>query len=206
VGAGFVASLARPGGNITGLTADPTPEILGKNLELLKEAVPTATRVAFLWNPAFPGAQIYKKSVEDAARRLAMTLHEAKVSGRDEFQAAFAAMVRARAEVLLVAPDPITFVERSQLVQLAEKHRLPAVYTRREFAELGGLISYGASLSQQFRRTAVYLDRILKGAKPGELAVEQPANFEVTINLKTAKALGLTIPLALLLRADRVIE
>lgn len=206
VGSGFIASLARPGGNITGLTSDPTPEVQSKRLELLKEAVPRASRVALLWNPLPPGAETYRKVVESAARKLGITLQSVEVRGRDEFESAFAAMVRERADGLVVLPDPVLFTARTQVVILATKHRLPAVYHAREFVEIGGLISYGVNLSYQFRRAAVYVDKILKGAKPGDIAVEQAATFELTINLKTAKALGLTIPPSLLLRADQLIE
>lgn len=206
VGAGFIASLARPGGNITGLTSDPGAEIVGKNVELLREAVPRASRLALLWNPVSPGAQNYKRIAENAAQKLGLTTLAVEVRGREEFESAFAAMVRGRADGLVVVSDPVLFVARSQVVLLAAKHRLPAMYTRSEFVDLGGLMSYGSSLTHQFRRTAVYVDKILKGARPGELAVEQPTLLELTINLGTAKALGLTIPPSLRLRANRVIE
>jgi len=206
VGSGFIASLARPGGNITGLTNDPAPEILGKNLELFKEAVPKASRVALLWNPVPPGAETYKKAAESAARKLGVTLQGVEVRGRDELEGAFAAMVRERADGLMVLPDPVTFTARSQVVLLAAKHRLPAVYWQREFVDLGGLMSYGSNLAHQFRRAAVYVDKILKGAKPGDLPVEQAAKFELVINQKTAKALGLTIGQSLLNRADEIIR
>ena len=206
VGSGFIASVARPGGNITGLASDPTPEIQSKNLELFKEAVPRASRVAILWNPVPPGAETYKKVVESAARKLGVALQSVEVRGRDEFEGAFAAMVRERANGLFVLADPVTFTARSQIVLLAAKHRLPTVYGQREVVEIGGLMSYGSSLAQQFRRAAVYVDRIFKGAKPGELAVEQPTKFELVINLKTAKALDLTVPATLLARADELIE
>jgi putative ABC transport system substrate-binding protein len=206
VGAGFIASVARPGGNITGLSNDPAPEIVGKNLELFKEAVPRASRVALLWNPVPPGADTYKKIVETAARKLAITLQVVEVRRRDELESAFAAMVRERADGLMVLPDPVTFTARSQVVLLAAKHRLPAVYWQREYVDIGGLMSYGSSLAYQFRRAAVYVDRILRGAKPGDLAVEQATKFELVINLNTAKTLGLTIPPSLRLRADYIIE
>jgi len=206
VGAGFTASLARPGGNITGLANDPAPEIIGKNLELLKEAAPRVSRVAFLWNPVPPGAGSYKNVVESAARNLGMTFQSVEVRGRNEFEAAFAAMVRERANGVVVATDPVILGPRGQVVLLAAKSRLPAVYGLREFAEAGGLMSYGPNVADQFRRAAIYVDKILRGAKPGDLAVEQAAKFELVINLKTAKALGLTIPPSLLLRADHIIE
>ena len=206
VGAGFIASLARPGGNITGFANDPAPEIIGKNVELLKEAVPRVSRVAFLWNPVPPGAGTYKNAVESAARNLGLTFQSVEVRGRDEFEGAFAAMVRERANGVVVAADPVTFGPRSQVVLLAARGRLPAVYGVREFAEAGGLMSYGPNIADQFRRAAIYVDKILKGAKPGDLAVEQARKFELVINLKIAKALGLTIPPSLLLRADQIIE
>jgi len=206
VGAGFIANLARPGGNITGLANDPAPEIIGKNLALLKEAVPRVSRVAFLWNPVPPGAGTSKNVVERAARNLGVTFQSVEVRGRTEFEGAFAAMVRERTNGVVVAQDPVMFDARRQVVLLAAKNRLPAVYGLKEFAETGGLMSYGVNLADQFRRAATYVDKILKGAKPGDLPVEQATKFEVVINLKAAKALGLTIPPSLLLRVDQVIE
>ncbi len=206
VGAGFIANLARPGGNITGVTNDPTPEIQSKSLELLKQAVPTASRVALLWNPLPPGAETYRKVVESAARELGVSLQAVEARGRNEFEGAFAAMARERADGVVVLPDPMFFTARTQVVLLATKHRLPAVYHAREFVEIGGLMSYGANLAYQFRRASVYVDKILKGAKPGDLSVEQAAKFELVINLKTAQALGLAIPPSLRLRADQLIE
>jgi len=206
VGSGFIASLARPGGNITGLTNDPTPEILGKHVELLKEAVPRASRVALLWNPVPPGANTYKEIVERAARKLAVTMQSVEVRGREDFEGAFAAMVRERADGLVVLPDPVTFTDRSQIARLAARHRLPTMFFPREHVDSGGLMSYGSNLASQFQRAAVYVDKILKGAKPRDLPVEQPTKFELIINLKTAKALGLTIPQSLLVRADEIIE
>ena len=206
VGAGFIASLARPAGNITGFANDPAPEIMGKNLQLLKEAAPRVSRVAFLWNPVPPGAGTYRNALESAARNLGVTFQSVEVRGRDEFEGAFAAMVRERANGLVVAADPVTFGPRSQVVLLAARSRLPAVYGQREFTEAGGLMSYGPNIADQFRRAATYVDKILKGAKPGDLAVEQATKFELLLNLKTAKTLGLTISPSLLLRADHIIE
>jgi ABC-type uncharacterized transport system substrate-binding protein len=206
VGANFIASLARPGGNITGLANDADPEIIGKNLELLKEAAPRVSRVAFLWNPVPPGAGTSKHAVESAARSLGVTLQSVEVRRPTEFEGAFAAMVRERANGVVVAQDPIALGSRSQVVLLAARSRLPAVYGVREFAEAGGLMSYGPNIADQFQRAAFYVDRILKGAKPGDLPVEQATKFELVINLKTAKALGLTIPPSLLARADQVID
>ena len=206
VGAGFIASLARPGGNITGLANDPTPEIQGKNLELLKDAVPRLSRVALLWNPADPGAEKYRNAVESGARRLGVAFRAVEVRARPELDGAFATMARERTEAVVVLQDPVLFSARRDVVRLAAQHRLPAVYAQSEFVDVGGLMSYGVNIAHQFRRSAVYVDRILKGARPGDLAVEQAAEFELTINLATAKALGLTIPPSLRLRADRVVE
>ena len=206
VGTGFIASLARPGGNITGLSNDPTPEIVGKSLELLKEAVPGVSRVAYLWNPAPPGAGTYRNAVESAARKLGVTFQSVEVRGSNEFEGAFAAMVRERADGVAVAGDPVIFSARSQVALLAARNRLPAVYQVREFAEAGGLMSYGSNIAHQFRRAATYVDKIRKGAKPGDLPVEQATKFEFIINLKTAKVLGLTIPQSVLIRADHVIQ
>ena len=206
VGAKFIASLGRPGGNITGLANDPANEIIGKNLALLKEAVPRVSRVAFLWNPVPPGAETSKNVVERTARNLGIAFQSVEVRSRNEFEGAFDAMVRERANGVVVAPDPVTFGSRSEVVLLTARSRLAAVYGVREFAEAGGLMSYGPNIADQFRRAATYVDKILKGAKPGDLPVEQPTKFDLVINLKTAKALGLTIPPSLLQRADQVIE
>jgi putative ABC transport system substrate-binding protein len=206
VGAGFITSLARPGGNITGLANDPTPEIQGKNLEFLTEAVPRLSRVALLWNPVDPGAEKYRNAVEHGARRLGVAFRAVEVRARPELDGAFATMLRDRTEAVVVLQDPVLFSARRDVVRLAAQHRLPAVYAQSEFVDAGGLMSYGVNIAQQFRRAAVYVDRILKGARPGELAVEQAAEFELTINVGTAKALGLTIPPSLRLRADRIVE
>ena len=206
VGSGFIASLARPGGNITGLTGDPSPEFQSKRLELLKEAVPRASRVALLRNPLPPSAETYRRIVESATQKLGLTLQVVDVRGRDEFEGAFAAIVRGQADAVVVDSDPIFFTARSQIVQLAAKHRLPGVYHAREFVEIGGLMSYGDNVAQRFRRAAVYVDKILKGAKPGELAVEQAAKIEFVLNLKTAQQLGLILPPSILLRTDDVIQ
>jgi len=206
VGSGFVASLARPGGNITGLTGDPTPEVQSKRLELLKETVPGASRVALLVNPLAPAAQTYRNAVESAAGKLGVSLLIVEARGRSEFEDAFATMARGRADALVVLPDPVFFTARVQIVELAKKYRLPAVYHAAEVVEAGGLMSYGASLADQFRRAAAYVDKILKGARPGDLPVEQATKFELAVNLRTAKALGVVFPKDLLRRADQVIE
>jgi putative ABC transport system substrate-binding protein len=206
VGAGFVRSLARPGGNITGLSNDPGPEIHAKNLEILKEAVPGISRVAYLWNPVPPGAETYRKVVESAATRLGVRLQPSQVRERNDLDRAFKDMVRERADAVLVAQDPVLFSARSHVVLQAATYRLPAMYGNTEYVEVGGLMSYGPSIAHQFRRAATYVDKILKGAKPGDLPVEQPTKFELVINLKAAKGLGLTIPQSLRQRADQVIE
>ena len=161
---------------------------------------------AFLWNPVPPGAGTTKNAVESAARRLGLTFQSVEVRGPNEFESAFAAMVRERANGVVVATDPVVVGPRSQVVLLAARSRLPVVYGLREFAEVGGLMSYGPNIATQFRRAAIYVDKILKGAKPADLPIEQPTTFELVINLKTAKALGLTIPQSLLQRADQVIQ
>jgi len=206
VGSGFVASLARPGGNITGLTNDPSPQVHAKRLELLKEAIPRATRVALLWNPVPPSAQTYRKTVEDAALKLGMTVQVVEVRGRDEFEAAFETIVRGQADALVVDSDPVFFTARTQIVQLAIRHRLPVVCQAREFVDVGGLMSYGDNVVHRFRRAAAYVDKILKGAKPSELPVEQSSTFEFVLNLTAAQQLGLALPPSILLRADDVVR
>jgi putative tryptophan/tyrosine transport system substrate-binding protein len=206
VRSGFVASLARPSGNITGLATFASLEIIGKNLELLKEAVPGISRVAVLWNPANPAHREVMPGVKAAARLLGVQLQPHEASGPSEFDSAFSAILRERVGALLVMSDAIFFGYRTRLVDLAAKHRMPAMYGQSEFAEAGGLMSYGPNLSDQFRRAAYFVDKILKGAKPADLPVEQPTKFELVINLKTAKALGLTIPPSVLGRADEVIQ
>jgi putative ABC transport system substrate-binding protein len=205
VGTGFVASLARPGGNVTGLS-NISPELSAKRLELLKEAVPGLSRVAIMWSPDVRGAVLDYKETENAARSLRLQLQSAEVSRADDFSRAFSALTIRRAEALIVAGSPLTYINRGQIASLAQKNRLPSMSTQREFADAGGLITYGPNLAEQWRRAATYVDKILKGAKPGDLPVEQPTKFELVINLKTAKALGLTIPPSLLRRADQVIE
>lgn len=205
VGAGYVATLARPQGNITGLANDAGPELQAKNLEILKEILPAATRVAYLWNPSPAAAQAYRRAAEDAAHSLGLKLVIVPASGT-QFVQAFAEMKREHVDAVMVQLDPIFFTAREQLVELAATHRLPAMYGTMEFAEAGGLIAYGPNLADQFRRAAGYVDKILRGAKPGELAVQQPAKFELMINLRTARSLGIAIPQQVLVRADRVFE
>ena len=206
VGAGFIASYARPGGNVTGLASDPSPEVLGKDLEVFREIVPHARRVALLWNPQPPGAATYRKAAAVAAHRLGIVLDVVEVRRRSELAGAFDAMTASRVDGVWVLPDPLVFTARTEVVALAAKHRLPAVYWQREFVDAGGLVSYGSNVAALFRRAASYVDRILKGAKPGDLAVEQAAKFELVVNLRTARELGLTVPAAVLLRADDVVQ
>jgi putative ABC transport system substrate-binding protein len=205
---GLVTSLARPGGNITGLSFF-TPELVGKRLELLKQTVPAVSRVAVLWNPGGLGESTEKdvlKRAEVAARAIGVQLQFVEARGPADFDRVFSDMTRARAGALTVLTSAMLFEARKRLVDLVAKSRLPAVYPWREFVDAGGLMAYGPDLADLFRRAATYVDRILKGAKPGDLPVEQPTKFELVINLKTAKALGLTIPPSLLQRADHVIE
>ena len=205
---GLVASLARPGGNITG-SSFLGPELVPKRMELLKETLPRVSRAAVLWQPGAFGQRTMKdmmNQTEAAARTLGLQLQFVEAQGPDEFDRAFSAMTRAHAEALFVFPSPMLFSERKRIVALAEKHRLPAMFVAREFVALGGLIAYGASITDLSRRAATSVDRILKGAKPADLPVEQPTAFELVINLKTAKALGLTIPQPMLQRADAVIQ
>jgi putative ABC transport system substrate-binding protein len=206
VGLGVVASLARPGGNITGLTSTVGPEIAGKQLELLKETVLTVSRMAVLWNPTTPGNALALREAEIAARALRVELQLLEARRLNDFESAFAAMSTKRAGALLVLGDVMFTTYRIRLANLAVKNRLPAMYSARQFADEGGLMSYGANVSDNFRRAAVYVDKILKGAKPGDLPIERSTKFELVINLKTAKVLGLTIPPSVLRRADEVIE
>jgi putative ABC transport system substrate-binding protein len=205
---GLVASLARPGANLTGSTF-LGPELVPKRLELLKDALPKVSRVAVLWHPRAFGERTMKdmwKEIEAAARTLAVQLQPAEVEGPDELDRTFSAMIREHPEALFTFPSTMLFSQRTRIVALAAKHRLPSMFNAREYVELGGLMGYGASISDLARRAAIYVDKILKGAKPGELPIEQPTKFEFAVNLKTAKALGLTIPPSLLLRADEVIQ
>ncbi len=205
VGSGHVASLARPGGNITGLAILQT-ELGAKGLEILRSVGPTVTRIAVLWHPGTPSAAPGLKALEEPARRLRLELQPVGARGPAELEGAFAAMARARAQGVIVLATPIFFGERQRLGELAIAHRLPTMFQIRDYAEAGGLMSYGADLADLYRRAAIPVDKILKGAKPGDIPIEQPTKFELIINLRTAKALGLTIPPSLLQRADQVIE
>jgi putative ABC transport system substrate-binding protein len=207
VSAGLVAGITRPGGNVTGLTFDVDPtQLASKRLEILKELVPSLTRVAVLWNPTYSPAGLRFKGTEAAGRKLGIAVVSARATEPGELERAFAELKRARAQALVVMSDPMTVGQRKRIAELTARHRLPAIYALREFVEAGGLSSYAASLNDQYRRAARYVDRILKGAKPGDLPVEQPTAFELLINAKAAKALGLTIPPAVLARADEIIQ
>jgi putative ABC transport system substrate-binding protein len=205
VGDGFVVSLGQPGGNITGVTT-LSRELTGKQLELLKDIVPGLARVAVLYNPVEVSAARQLRDTEDAARVLGLQVHALKVRGLDDFAGAFAAARQGRAEGLIVLAGPVISDYRARLVDLAAQSRLPTIYWERAFAEAGGLMSYAASDHDIYRRAASYVDRILKGAKPADLPVEQPTKFTLVINLKTAEALGITIPSTLLFQADEVIR
>ena len=208
VSSGLVSSLARPGGNVTGLSS-LAPELVGKGLELLTQAVPGVSRIAVLWQPGAAGdhtPQGMLKEAEVAARALGVRLQFVEARGPADIDRVFSDMTRAHAGALTVLPSNMFLREHRRLVDLAAKNRLPAVYPWREAVEAGGLMSYGANQPDLFRRAATYVDKILKGAKPGDLPVEQPTKFELVINLKTAKALGLTIPQSVLARADEVIQ
>ena len=203
---GLVASLARPGGNITGTTFTPGAEIFGKQVQILKEAVPHASRLAVLWNPADPESSRQVSEVEAAARSLDIRLQRVEARGPEEFDGAFASMARERAEALLVAIGSTFLVHQTRLAELAVKNKLPSMWSYRESVEAGGLIAYSVNMADFVGRAAEYVDRILKGAKPADLPVERPSKFALIINLKTAKALGVTMPQSLLLRADELIR
>jgi putative ABC transport system substrate-binding protein len=206
VGSGLVASLARPGANITG-TSGMNSEVVGKSLELLKEVLPKVSRVAVLWNPAnaiFQGQML--QEAERAAGVLGLQLRKFGVRSVDEFDPAFAALIRENVDALLVMADPTLIVHRARIIDFAAKNRLASVFGTKLNVESGGLMSYGPDMSSQFYRGAAYVDKILKGAKPADLPVQQPIKFELSINMNTARSLGLTIPIPLLGRADEVIE
>jgi ABC-type uncharacterized transport system substrate-binding protein len=205
VGSGLVASLAHPGGNVTGVSV-LQPEVVGKQLEFLKAVLPTVSHVAVLWNPAHPAHPLIVRAADVAAQALGVQLHLVEARGPDAFDSAFAAMTRAHAGALLVLGDPMFRQHRSRLAELAATSRLPTVHNDRAYVEAGGLLFYGASHPDMYRRAATYVDKILKGAKPADLPVEQPTHFELVINLKTVQALGITMPPSLLLLADEVIQ
>jgi putative ABC transport system substrate-binding protein len=204
VGSGLATSLARPGGNVTGL-ASLAPELLGKQMQLLKEAVPRRSRAAVLTNPTNPFHARSAKELDVAARSLGIELQVLEARAPGDLAGAFAAMTNEPMGVFIIT-DPMFFTERARIAELALKHRLPMMTASRGYVDAGGLMAYGSDVRDQFRRAASYVDRILKGARPGDLPIEQPAKFELLVNLKTAKALGITIPPSVLTRADEVIQ
>ena len=210
VGAGLIDSMARPGGNVTGLSFDAAPEIYGKHVELLKAIAPAETRVGGLRNLTYyqqsPGHGPYVSAVSESARRLGLGLRFFNIRSSGDIEGAFRQMARAGVRAIFILPDPVTFTHSRQIASLAVRSRISSIYGYRDAVEAGGLLSYGADIREAPRRAAIYLDRIFKGAKPGDLPVEQPTTFELVINLRTAKALGLTIPQTLLIRANHVIE
>ena len=207
VAAGLVKSIANPGGNVTGLTFDvDAVQLSAKRLELLGELLPSLSRLAVLWNPTYGPGKLRLRGTEDAARKFGITAIAASLSDPGELDRVFSEMRRARVDAVAVLSDPMIVARRRQIVQLAARYGLPAIYALREFVEAGGLLSYATSLEEQYRRAASYVAKILKGAKPANLPIEQPSKFDLVINMKTAKALGLTIPQSLLNRADQVIQ
>jgi len=205
VSAGLVNSLARPGGNLTGF-ATIAAVLAGKRLELLKEAVPKLSRVAILWEPTNQGSQESWKESQPAARVLGLQIHSMEVTSAAKFESAFSEAIKARSNALAVILSALFTSQQKRILSLAAKHRLPAIYTREEFVENGGLMSYGADQDEPFKRIAVMIDKILKGVKPADIPVEQPAKFEFIVNLQAAKQIGLTIPPNVLARADRLIK
>ena len=203
---GLVSSLRRPGGNVTGTTLTPGPDIFGRQLQILKETVPHASRIAVLSNPVDTSFAVQLRELEGAAQALRIRLQYVQARGPEEFDAAFAAMARERAEALLVTGTSTYLAHRTKLAELALKGRLPTMYSFRENVEAGGLLAYAVNMADFIVNAAVYVDKILKGAKPADLPIEQPSRFELLINLKTAKALGLTISPSVLARADEVIQ
>ena len=206
VGAGFITSLSRPGRNITGVTSDVTTEIWSKRLELLKEAVPGVSFIALLWNPTDQARIPYANTAEEGAKKLGVMFHREEFRSTGDFASAFASMGAKRVGAVLLAGHPVAFAGRAEIVKLAASHRLPVGYPWREATEIGGFMSYGVNFRESYRRAADYADKIFRGTKPADLPVEQPTKFELVINLKTAKALGLKIPPSVLGRADQIIE
>ena len=205
VASGLVASLAKPGGNVTGLTA-VIPDLSAKRMELVKESLSKVTRVAALWNPAYPDKLMELKETQAAAAKLGIQLQSLEVRSAVDVEPAIAAAAKAGAGALITLPDPVTNTQQARIVELAAKERLPTMFTQRPPVDLGGLMSYGPNYADLFRRSATYVDKILKGAKPAELPVEQPTRFELVLNMRTAKALGITFPHTILVRAEQVIE
>jgi putative ABC transport system substrate-binding protein len=207
VAAGLVKSIANPGGNVTGLTFDvDAAQHSAKRLELLKELLPSLSRVAVVWNPTYGPGKLRLRGTEDAGRKLGITISVFSNSDPGDLDRVFSEIRRARVDAVRVLSDPMIVVRRVQIIQLAARYGLPAIYALREFVEAGGLLSYATGLEEQYRRAASYVTKILKGAKPADLPIEQPSKFELVINMKTAKALGLTIPQSLLNRADQVLQ
>jgi putative ABC transport system substrate-binding protein len=205
VGSGLVASLARPGRNVTGMSTLST-ELIGKRLQLFKEAIPGISRVAVLSNPSIPSQALELKEAKVAAGLLKVQLQLLEARAPGDFAGAFSAMTKERADGVIIITSSMFYAERTRIAKLAAESRVPAIYGAKEFAEAGGLMTYGIDLHESFRRATVFVDKILKGAKPADLPVEQPTKFELLINLKTAKALGLMIPHSLLVRADEIIR
>jgi putative tryptophan/tyrosine transport system substrate-binding protein len=205
VGTGLVASLSRPGGNVTGLT-EISPDLAGKRLELIREAVPRTTRVAVLWDSSRPANIDVLKEIDAAARAYGVRVRSLEVRSSNDFESAFRAATKERAGALIVPSGSLTNLHAPQIVSLALRSRLPSIWETKNYADIGGLMSYGPSLDDLYRRAAIYVDKILKGAKPADLPVEQPTKFELVINLKTAKQIGLTIPPELLARATKIIK
>ena len=206
VSSGLVASLARPGGNITGFTTTPGPEIHGKQTGLLRETIPKLSRLGILTNPTNSFSALALKEIETVAQKFGISLQVVEARRADDFDANFATLTSRRAEALLQVPDPMFIDQRTRLIELETESRLPSMHTSVEYVDGGALMAYGADRTELFRRAAAYVDKILKGAKPADLPVEQPTKFELVINLKTAKQIGLTIPPNVLARADRVIK
>lgn len=202
---GLVGNLGRPASNLTGLTGDVTAEIMGKRLELLRDTVPAARRLAVLMSP-FPGVEVWRRELEDGARRLAFTIQTVEIHAPEELVDAFVTIRKSKSDALFCGGDAVTFPLRAKIAQLALQAKLPGVYGPREWAEVGGLISYGVNLPELYRESAHYVDRILRGARPAELPVKRPTKYDLVVNLKTAKMLGLTVPQSVLLRADTVIQ
>jgi putative tryptophan/tyrosine transport system substrate-binding protein len=205
VAIGLASSLRQPGSNVTGMTS-LNSELASKRVGFLKIVAPRVSRLAILWDDTAPASRLGARETEAAAKTAGLTTHSVAVRSAAEIDAAFATIARGRARALSMIPSPMFFTERKRIAELAIKHRLPTLVGPREFVEAGGLLGYAADFPELFRRAAVYVDKILKGAKPGDLPIEQPTKFELVINLKTAKALGLTIPQSLLGRADEVIQ
>ena len=206
VGTGFVASLAHPGGNVTGIS-NISPELSGKRLELLRQVVPELSRVAFFWNPEVRGNLLDYKETERAASSLHLELQSVEVSSTEDLDRGFSAVTAQRAQALILpAGNAVMLSKRTEIASFAQRNRLPAMYPSNDYMDAGGLMSYGPTVSAMSHRAAIYADKILKGAKPANLPVERPTKFELVINLKTAKALGLTIPLSLLHGADQLIQ